>query len=380
MLVAVAAIDVGETRRAADGGAIVGQGRTFADPAALLGAADTGEDVLEMLLEEIGAVPGGRLVRRRQLDRAGDAQAVGHRREEQAAIGRADRQVEAHIVRRHHHMIAAFGDQRRVEAQQAGQLARGAARRDHHGARGHFRIGELHRRHAVAVAAEAAHAAAHDRAALGGEALDQGRDHLVRIDRVRAVRIVDAAHDGGAEARCQLARPVAVDDLELGALARLQPTHLVGAQERRLALVDVERAAGAEQLAEARGLDLGLPGDVGLEHQRPEHVLALLDLGPAHRRNGKARHPGQQPGQAGRMQRERPVPVHQHLRHLLQGGRPRQRDQAVDGQEAGIAEGGRVAGLGAVEQRHLVAVALQGAGRGGADDSGADDDDGVALG
>ena len=51
MLVAVAAIDVGEAGRAADGGAIVGQGRTLADPAALLGAADAGEDVLEMLLE-----------------------------------------------------------------------------------------------------------------------------------------------------------------------------------------------------------------------------------------------------------------------------------------------------------------------------------------
>ena len=325
-------------------------------------------------------MPGGRLVRRRQLDRAGDAQAVGHRREEQAALGRADWQVEAHIVGRHHHMIAALGDQRRVEAEQPRQLARGAAGRDHHRTGGQLRVGELHRRHAIAVAAEAAHAAAHDRAALGGEPLDQGRDHLVRIDGVRAVRIVDATHDGGAETRCQLARPVAVDDLELRALARLQPAHLVGALERRLALVDVERTAGAEQLAETRGLDLGLPGDVGLEHQGPEHVLALLDLGRAHRRQRKARHPREQPGQAGRMDRERPVPVHQHLRHLLQGGRPRQRDQAVDGQEPGIAEGRRVARLGAVEKGHLVAVALQGAGSGGADDSGADDDDGVALG
>ena len=76
-------------------------------------------------------------------------------------------------------------------------------------------------------------------------------------------------------------RAVAVDDLELGALARLQAAHLVGALERRLALVDVERAARAEQLAETRGLDLGLPGDVGLQHQRPEHLLALLDLGRA---------------------------------------------------------------------------------------------------
>ena len=42
MLVAVAAIDVGQARRAADGGTEVGQGRPLADPAALLGAADGG--------------------------------------------------------------------------------------------------------------------------------------------------------------------------------------------------------------------------------------------------------------------------------------------------------------------------------------------------
>ena len=131
-------------------------------------------------------------------------------------------------------------------------------------------IGELHRGHAIAVATEAAHAAAQDGAAVGGEALGQGRDDAVGIDGVRAVRIVDAAHDVRAEARRQLARAVAVDDLELGALARLQAAHLVGAEEGRLAFVDVERAAGLEQLAEARRLDLGLPGDVGLEHQRLE--------------------------------------------------------------------------------------------------------------
>ena len=78
------------------------------------------------------------------------------------------------------------------------------------------------------------------------------------------------------------------------------------------------------------------------------------------------------------MDGERTVPVHQHLRHLLQGGRPGQRDQAVDRQEAGIAEGGRIAGLGAVEQGDLVAGALQGAGGGGAHDAGADDDDRAA--
>ena len=36
--------------------------------------------------------------------------------------------------------------------------------------------------------------------------------------------------------------------------------------------------------------------------------------------------------------------------------------------------------LGAVEEGHLVAVALQGAGGGGTDDSGPDDDDGAVLG
>ena len=78
-------------------------------------------------------MPGRRLVRRGQLDGAGDAQAFLHRREEEAALGRADRQVEAHIVGRHHDVIAALGDQRRVEAQQARQLARGAAGGDDHG-------------------------------------------------------------------------------------------------------------------------------------------------------------------------------------------------------------------------------------------------------
>jgi hypothetical protein len=48
----------------------------------------------------------------------------------------------------------------------------------------------------------------------------------------------------------------------------------------------------------------------------------------------------------------------------------------VDGDEARIAIGGRLAGLGAVEQRDGMAGPLQGAGGGGPDDAGADDDDG----
>ena len=44
MLMAVAAIDVGQPRRAADRRPEVGQARPLADPAAALGAADAGED------------------------------------------------------------------------------------------------------------------------------------------------------------------------------------------------------------------------------------------------------------------------------------------------------------------------------------------------
>ena len=77
------------------------------------------------------------------------------------------------------------------------------------------------------------------------------------------------------------------------------------------------------------------------------------------------------------MHGERAVAVHQHLRHALQGRRPRQRQHVVDGDEAGIAVGGRPAGLGAVEQGDGVPGALQGPGGGGPDDAGADDDDGI---
>ena len=79
------------------------------------------------------------------------------------------------------------------------------------------------------------------------------------------------------------------------------------------------------------------------------------------------------------MEGERTVAVHQHLRQVLQRRRPRQRDQAVERQKARIAEGGRPAGLGAVEEGDGVAVALQGAGGGGADDAGADDDNGILI-
>ena len=51
----------------------------------------------------------------------------------------------------------------------------------------------------------------------------------------------------------------------------------------------------------------------------------------------------------------------------------------VDGDEARIAVGGGAAGLGAVEQGDGVALALQGAGGRGADDAGANDDDGILV-
>ena len=228
-----------------------------------------------------------------------------------------------------------------------------------------------------AVAAEAAHPAAQDGAAIGGEALGQGRHHLVGIDGVHAVRIVDAAHDAIAEARRQRAGAVAVDDLELRALGPLQGALLLAGGERRLALVDVERAFGLEEFAQARRLDLGLPGDVGLGHQRDEGIDALPDLGRAVGGARETRHPGQQPGQAGRMDGERAVAIHQHLGHALQGRGPGQRQHVVDGDEARIAVGGGPAGLGAVEQRDGVAGPLQGAGGRRADDAGADDDDGL---
>ena len=57
MLMAVAAINVGEPRRAADRWPEVWQSRPLADPTALFGAADTREDVLEVPHQEIGAMP-----------------------------------------------------------------------------------------------------------------------------------------------------------------------------------------------------------------------------------------------------------------------------------------------------------------------------------
>ena len=77
------------------------------------------------------------------------------------------------------------------------------------------------------------------------------------------------------------------------------------------------------------------------------------------------------------MHGQRPVAVHQHLRHALQRRRPGERQDMVDGDEAGIAVGGGLAGLGAVDQGDGMARSLQGPGSGGADDAGADDDDGI---
>src|SRR5205085_9948498 len=87
MLMAVAAIDVGQPRRAADGRTKVGQGRPLADPAAALLAADAREDVLEMPHQEIGTMPGWRLMWRGQLDGAGESQPFLHGCDEEAAAG-----------------------------------------------------------------------------------------------------------------------------------------------------------------------------------------------------------------------------------------------------------------------------------------------------
>ena len=79
------------------------------------------------------------------------------------------------------------------------------------------------------------------------------------------------------------------------------------------------------------------------------------------------------------MDGERPVAVHQHLRHALQGRRPGERQDMVDGDEAGIAVGRRSAGLAAVDQGDGMSFALQGAGGRSADDSGADNDDRLVV-
>src|SRR4029453_3393753 len=93
------------------------------------------------------------------------------------------------------------------------------------------------------------------------EALGQRRHHLVRVDGMHAVRVVDAAHDVLAQARRQLARTLAVDDLEYRALGALQGAFLLARREGLLTLVNIERTLRAEELAQARRLDLGLPGD-----------------------------------------------------------------------------------------------------------------------
>src|SRR5262249_38455849 len=105
MLMAVAAVDIGKPRGATNRGAKIGKGRPLTDPATPLGASHAREDLLEMTHQEIGAMPGGRLVRRGELDGAGKPQTLLHGRDEKAAPGRAHWQIEAHIVRRQHDMV-----------------------------------------------------------------------------------------------------------------------------------------------------------------------------------------------------------------------------------------------------------------------------------
>src|SRR5262245_24700300 len=116
MLMAVAAIDVGQARRATNRWAEIRKAGPLADPAAALRTTDAGEDLLEMPHQKIGAMPGRRLMRRGQFDGAGHAQPFRHWRDEETAFGGAYRQVEAHIVGRQHDVIAALGNQWRVEA------------------------------------------------------------------------------------------------------------------------------------------------------------------------------------------------------------------------------------------------------------------------
>ncbi len=236
-------------------------------------------------------MPRRRLMRGGQLDGAGEPQPFLHGCYEKAAAGRAHRQIEAHVVGRQHDVIAALGDQRRVEAQETGQLARRPASGDDNGLRRQLGVRELDRGDLVALASEAARAAAQHDAAVGGEAFGERGDHLVGIDGVHAVRVVDAAHDVRAQTRRQVTRPRAVDDLELGALGLLQLALVGAGGEGLLALIDVERALAEEELAQSRGLDLGLPGDVGLGHQGAEGIDALPDLGGAIGGERKARHP-----------------------------------------------------------------------------------------
>ena len=79
------------------------------------------------------------------------------------------------------------------------------------------------------------------------------------------------------------------------------------------------------------------------------------------------------------MQRERPGAVGQHPGQALERRGPGQRDQAVEREKARIAEGGCPPGLGAVEKGDAMAGALQGAGGCGADDAGANDDNGILI-
>ena len=146
-----------------------------------------------MLQEDLGAAIIGRRVDAADLDGAGEAQPVLHRRCCEAVVLVADRQARPHAGIGQHHVIAALGLERHRRSELLGQAMRPGAGGDHQAIERHLAgVGEQRDRF-VGIEAKAAHPAPQDRAAVARYLCGKHLDETERVHRMPVVGEEQAA-------------------------------------------------------------------------------------------------------------------------------------------------------------------------------------------
>ena len=275
-------------------------------------------------------------------------------------------------------VVAALGFEHRLFAEHFGEARRPGPCRDDEAVRSQPALRGADRRRPVVGKVEAGDMRRQYASAPAGKSFRQAGGERAGIDGMGALGKEGCMREDRRQPRFELAKLVAGQLLDLEAPLPLALPVACCRSEGPRALIDGERPVLPD---EAGRPGLGGKVLVGVEGQAVEsgHGIHLQAhrLRPA--RAHEADEPGEELRQVAPADEERPRWVQQPAGRLEQQAGARLRQAGVGADRAGIAEGGHGAGRLGVDQRDLMPVPAQVAGRRRADDSGPDDDDMLRL-
>ena len=326
---------------------------------------------LRMAHQRVDAGLGRRRIEAGDLDRAGVAQAIGHRRGEELEFAGHHRGARGDAGLREMDMVAALRFERHMRTEPGRQPRREHAGRQHD---------PVDRKRATGRGQRIDPAIGHLQAGdVTLQVIAPGRDEMVEQPAGQPQRIRDMALFGQQHAAHVDRRQVGV---VLTDLRRVEFDHLHTAVAPQLpckrigpvgsfGLVHRDVARLVDQVGTASRVRQRAVCLEGLPEQRTQCVGDLLDsLAPA--RADEAPQPGRRLRQVAPLDRQRRSRVGEPLGHLPENPRHADRHHRTRAQDAGIAHRRELARGAAIDQRHRMAVALQVARHRDADDARAD--------